>query len=119
MHLKHFRLKDPTALNLLLSQEQTKVEAIEPMLAAFPGRRFVLVGDSGEEDPEIYGKIARKYGRQIAAILIRNVTDEAAADERFRRAFEGIEPQRWELFRRPAQLEGLLSRLSQAHGAAG
>jgi len=118
-HLKHFRLTDSTAFSLLSSQEATKLGAIEPILAAFPGRRFVLVGDSGEQDPEIYGRIARKHGRQIAAILIRNVTDETADGQRFRRALEGIERQRWELFRRPQQLEGLLGRLSQSQEAAG
>lgn len=113
MHLKHFRLKDSTALSLLASREKTKLEAIEPILAAFPGRRFILVGDSGEEDPEIYGKIARKHGDRIAAILIRNVTDEAADGDRFSRAFEGIGRQRWRLFSRPEQFRGLLGELGQ------
>jgi phosphatidate phosphatase APP1 len=118
-HLKLFRLTDSTAFSLLSSQEATKLAAIEPILAAFPGRRFVLVGDSGEQDPEIYGKIARKYGRQIAAILIRNVTDEDANGARFRRALEGIQRQRWRLFRRPEELQGLLGKLSQLQEAAG
>ncbi|MHC4178753.1 MAG: phosphatidate phosphatase App1 family protein, partial [Planctomycetota bacterium] len=117
-HLKHFRLKDSTAFSLLASQEKTKLGAIEPILAAFPGRRFILVGDSGEQDPEIYGKIAREHGRQIAAILIRNVTDEAADGERFGRAFERIQPQRWRLFGRPEQLDGLPGTLSESQEAA-
>ena len=54
MDLKLFRLKDPSALDLLQSQTATKIRAIEPLLAAFPQRRFVLIGDSGEQDPEIY-----------------------------------------------------------------
>jgi hypothetical protein len=119
MHLKQFRLKDPTAFSLLASQEETKLGAIEPILTAFPHRRFVLVGDSGEQDPEIYGKIARKYGQQIAAILIRNVTGEAAQGERLRRALEGIEPRRWQLFRWPEQLREVPHRLSQPQEAAG
>ena len=117
-HLKHFRLTDATAFNLSRSQEKTKLRAIEPILAAFPHRRFVLVGDSAEQDPEIYGRIARRHGEQIAAILIRNVTGEAAGDERFRRAFEGVEQQRWELFRRPEQLEGLLGKLDRSQETA-
>ena len=58
-HLKLFRLTDSSVLNLLGSQEGFKTGAIEEILAALPGRRFVLVGDSGEQDPEIYGRIAR------------------------------------------------------------
>ena len=111
-HLKQFRLKDPTALNLLLSQEETKFRAIEPILAAYPRRQFVLVGDSGEQDPEIYGKIARKHGERIAAILIRNVTEEAAGSDRFRRAFERIERRRWRLFCRPEELRQVLDELA-------
>ncbi len=114
MHLKHFRLTDSSALSLLESQEATKLGAIEPILAAFPGRRFVLVGDSGEQDPEIYGKIARKHSAQIAAILIRDLSGEAADRERLRRAFEGIPRERWRLFRQPEQLERLPAELSRS-----
>ena len=58
--LKHFRLKDPSALSLLQSQEDTKMRAIEPILQAFPQRQFILIGDSGEQDPEIYTRIAQR-----------------------------------------------------------
>ena len=119
MHLKLFRMTDATALNLVLSQEATKLDAIEPILAAFPKRRFVLVGDSGEEDPEIYGKIARKHPDQVVAILIRNVTDEAADGARMRRAMEGVERRRWELFERPQQIRELLGKLNELRKTAG
>ena len=74
--LKLFRLKDPSALDLLQSQTATKIGAIEPLLKAFPERRFVLIGDSGEQDPEIYTEIARTHRPQVVAVFIRNVTDE-------------------------------------------
>lgn len=118
VHLKLFRLTDSTVFSLLASQEKTKLRAIEPILAAFPRRRFILVGDSGEEDPEIYGKIARQYGDRIAAILIRNVSDEAADGRRLRAAFAGIDPKRWRLFRQPEELRRLLSELGQAEEIA-
>jgi len=108
-HLKDFRLSDPSALLKLTAQEDYKLAAIAPILAAFPGRRFVLVGDSGEQDPEIYGKLAGKYGRQIAAILIRNVTDEKPDGARFRKAFAGFD--RWRLFRQPDELRPLVTEL--------
>ena len=66
--LKYFRLKDPSALSLLQSQEDTKMRAIEPILQAFPQRRFILIGDSGEQDPEIY-TLLRGARQQIVAIL--------------------------------------------------
>jgi phosphatidate phosphatase APP1 len=38
-----------------------------------PGRSFVLIGDSGERDPEIYAKIAAKHPEQILRICIRQI----------------------------------------------
>lgn len=114
-HLKHFRLKDSTALNVLGSQEEYKAGHVEPILAAFPGRRFVLIGDSGEQDPEIYGRLARQHPKQVVAVWIRNVTSEPADSPRIGRAFEGVEPDRWKLFDRPEELEPLLALLMAKH----
>jgi phosphatidate phosphatase APP1 len=33
----------------------------------------VLIGDSGEKDPEIYTAVARRFPQQVAAIAIREV----------------------------------------------
>jgi phosphatidate phosphatase APP1 len=51
-----------------------KLGAIREILATYPGLRFVLVGDSGQEDPEIYSTIVREHPGRILAIYIRNVT---------------------------------------------
>jgi hypothetical protein len=110
-HLKYFRLTDSSVLNLFGSQEGYKTPVIEELLAALPGRRFVLIGDSGEQDPEVYGAIARKHPGQVAAIFIRNVTGEQPGAERFRKAFEGIAAQGWKLFDQPAELDPLVSKL--------
>jgi len=103
-HLKRFRLKDSTALDLFASPEAFKLEHIEPILVAFPERRFVLVGDSGEKDPEIYGTLARKYSEQIVRIFIRDVSVGEPDASRFRRAFVGVPDQRWAVFRTPDEL---------------
>jgi membrane protease YdiL (CAAX protease family) len=117
LHLKHFRLSDATVINVLASQETTKRRAIEPILAAFPARRFILVGDSGEQDPEIYAKLARRRPRQVVAVFIRNVTDEAADGRRFRTALQGIDPGRWKLFRSAEELQPLVTELIRTHAA--
>ena len=39
----------------------------------FPGRSFVLVGDSGEVDPEVYRQIKDEFKEQVQEILIRDV----------------------------------------------
>ena len=38
-----------------------------------PTLKFVLIGDSGEKDADIYVSVAKKYPDRIAAIIIRNV----------------------------------------------
>lgn len=116
-HLKYFRPTDSTVLSVLSSQEKTKHRAIGSVIAAFPKRRFVLVGDSGEQDPEIYGKVAREHPGKVVGIFIRNVTGESADSRRFRSALKGIEKGRGRVFRRAEELRPLLSELIEAHAA--
>ena len=98
-HLRSFRLKDESFFNLFKSSRETKPSAIEGLLADFPGRDFVLVGDSGEADPEIYGDVARRHPGRVRAILIRNVTGERAEDPRYvDRAFRSLSPDQWLVF---------------------
>lgn len=103
-HMKRFRLKDASALTLLGPQEQYKTEVIQRILADFPRRRFTLVGDSGEQDPEIYAAIARNHPAQIERILIRNAGGKGAEPARFQKAFEGVPVERWRVFERAEQL---------------
>ncbi len=109
--LKPFRLKDETFFNLFKSSAETKPPVIEALLAAYPGRGFVLVGDSGEVDPEVYGAIARRHPDQVRAILIRNVTGEAPDAARFRdAAFKDLPPELWLLFENAAVAQTFLQR---------
>ena len=96
--LKKVRLKDGSIRNIVADSTITKPPVIEALLAAHPARRFVLVGDSGEKDPEIYGDVLRRHPARIVRVFIRNVTGAGATDARFTRAFSGIDPARWQLF---------------------
>jgi Uncharacterized conserved protein (DUF2183) len=103
LHLRSFSLR-PSAL---LDDEATsrhKLTEIAQLLADHPRRRFVLVGDSGERDPEVYGQIAREQPARIAAVLIRDVTNEPADAERYRTAFTSVAAERWRLFTDPVTL---------------
>ncbi|MFO1352152.1 MAG: phosphatase domain-containing protein [Gammaproteobacteria bacterium] len=103
-HLKLFRWKDSSFFNLFEDPIQYKEDAIADLLGRYPDRRFLLIGDSGEKDPETYGAIARRYSRQVAAIVIRAV---AAADNnpaRFQTAFTGLSPALWQVFSNPDQI---------------
>jgi hypothetical protein len=87
---------------LLLDPLESKPPAIRALLERFPRRTFILVGDSGEKDPEVYGLLAREHPAQIARILIRDVTREPRAAPRYAKAFAGVHAERWELFTDPA-----------------
>lgn len=57
----------------LLAHGDYKRGRIEQVLRAHPTTRFLLVGDSGEHDPEIYDGIRTAHPDQIAGIAIRQV----------------------------------------------
>jgi hypothetical protein len=103
-HLRDFRIRDGSFLAALLSPEHYKPGVIRPLLERFPQRRFVLVGDSGEKDPEIYGALARQFPDQIAGIWIRDVTGETPAAPRYQQAFTNVPPTRWRVFKEPTEI---------------
>ncbi|MFW6050938.1 MAG: App1 family protein [Myxococcota bacterium] len=51
-----------------------KLDKIRGILQALPWLPFVLIGDSGQQDPEHYTAIAREHPGRIACIYIRDVT---------------------------------------------
>jgi len=62
---------------LKLSHEQHKLPRIRELLDLYPELPFLLIGDSGEHDPELYARIVSEYPGRILAVYIRNVSDEA------------------------------------------
>lgn len=50
-----------------------KIEKIRHIIQVFKGLKFILIGDSGQQDPEIYSRIAHEAPECIAAIYIRDV----------------------------------------------
>lgn len=103
--LKLVRIKDETLFDLFKPGTQTKPAQIEPLLDRFPGRHFVLIGDNGEQDPEVYAQIMRRHPAQVLRIYLRNVAGESREDLRYQSAYQGIDRARWRLFDDPATLE--------------
>ena len=83
-----------------------KDTAIRKLLRAQPGGAFVFIGDSGEADPEIYGRLAAEFPRAVRRTFIRDVTPHDPP-LRYRRAFAGIPSP---LFTYAAQLPAALDR---------
>lgn len=96
-------LRESTTLRTLIpgdgESRAHKLSGIARLMEDFPQRRFLLVGDSGELDPEIYGEVARKQGGRIEGIVIRDVTGEGRDSARYAAAFEGVDPAAWHLLR--------------------
>lgn len=59
---------------------EQKVGQISTLMAHFPDRSFVLIGDSGEKDPEVFAAIREQYGGQVQEIRIRDVADVASSN---------------------------------------
>lgn len=51
-----------------------KLALIRDMLSVYRDLPFVLIGDSGQHDPETYAQVVREHPGRVAAILIRNVS---------------------------------------------
>jgi phosphatidate phosphatase APP1 len=50
-----------------------KLERASRLIERFPQLRWVLLGDSGQADAELYAEAAQRFGDRIAAIYIRDV----------------------------------------------
>ncbi|CAJ1947393.1 unnamed protein product [Cylindrotheca closterium] len=74
-HLKTIRPKDKTLLQLFADPVEYKRQHIEGIIQKYPKRSFVLVGDSGEKDPEIYAEIYRNFPKNVESVWIRNINN--------------------------------------------
>lgn len=61
-------------VELAFTHGRHKLAAIDRILTTYPALPFILIGDSGQEDPEIYAEAARRYPGRILAVYIRDVT---------------------------------------------
>jgi phosphatidate phosphatase APP1 len=62
----------------LRMKKNHKTEAIESILYTYPNLQFILIGDSGEQDPEIYAALVQRFPQRIRAIYVRSVNQDPA-----------------------------------------
>jgi len=98
LYLRTFRIKDRSLLNFLKPSTDYKISTISHLIERFPNRDFILIGDSGEHDPEIYADILRKFPARVKMIYIRKVPGSDLSAQRFNKAFNHIKTERWALF---------------------
>ena len=94
-----------------------KLRTVNKLLRRYPKRKFILIGDSGEKDPEVYLQIARNRPDQVVQILIREVYTgsdllNARHNERWEKIKSELTPeQEFHVFHEPAELAQLPNQL--------
>ena len=71
MFLKDYGIDDNQFIRK--GHDQHKLAAIETVLAFYPDRRFLLIGDNGQKDVEIYARVVEDFGPRVGAVFIRDV----------------------------------------------
>ena len=71
LHLRVSHLENFSFFTMLRSSKVTKPSTINDIIKSYPKRKYVLVGDSAENDAEIYAHIYHQYPQNIHKILIR------------------------------------------------
>lgn len=67
----------------LTKQQGYKLDRLEGLLQVLPSMRVILVGDSGEHDPEIYAELRRRHPDRVAGIVIRKTPGSDVTPSRF------------------------------------
>ena len=74
MFLQDWGIDEKTLI--LASHTEHKVAQIQTLVDYYPNLRFVLIGDSGQHDPEIYLQVIRAHPGRVLAAFIRDVTPD-------------------------------------------
>lgn len=73
IYLQDIAVVEPKSTHI--GSENHKHETISGLFDDYPKTKFVLIGDSGQEDPENYLDLVKEHGKdRIRAVLIRAVT---------------------------------------------
>jgi hypothetical protein len=119
MHLRHMRLRDLRSDRKREGSFRNKRSAIETLLRLYPQRRFILCGDSGERDAELYSGIAKDFGDQILHIAIRDCgAGHGRAEQPAQTWLEGLPRDRWTVFTESEELGHLIEAVA-ASGPGG
>jgi len=66
---------------------------IDTVLQVYPDLPVVLVGDSGQHDPEVYAGLVERHPRRIAAVYIRDLEQSAGRTNELAEIGEGLRRQ--------------------------
>ncbi len=101
--LRKFRVKDSSLIDFFKPSSDYKLTKIRDIIERYPKHQFILIGDNGEHDPEVYNIIAKEFPNNIQAVYIRDVLDSTL--DKTRRIQEGGNTRlvTWKTFKDPAE----------------
>ena len=73
----------------LFEQFHYKAEKIGALIRMYPGMKWVLFGDNGENDKEVYTYIGKKYPEKIEGIFIRDIHSGLFREEKLKEGKQG------------------------------
>jgi phosphatidate phosphatase APP1 len=101
MHLRAVSLKSSLWHKLFDANTPSshKLETISALIDDFPERQFVLIGDTGEFDPEIYAQVATRFPQQVSKIWLHEVQpDQASSTLKIEQIMQDVPRDKWQLF---------------------
>lgn len=106
LHKKGFPISSIHLCPLLgRNRANFKLQQVESLLSQFPERKFILVGDSGEKDPEVYAEIMKRHPKQVLKVLIRSVAPSDQENlSKAHAAFQGMGADKWQVFADPEEV---------------
>lgn len=113
LHLRRVKIHEELFAKGSTTQRHKLIE-IRALLEQFPQRQFVLIGDSGESDPETYAEAVKAYPKQIIGIYIRDVTGQMADNDRYQKTFANTPASLWHIFTKPDELAYFIAILKPA-----
>lgn len=67
---------------------QHKQDKIKRLMTLFPKLKFILIGDSGQRDTEIYRQVLHEFPDRILAVYIRKIGKKDDFDKETSEEFE-------------------------------
>ncbi|KAI9144487.1 hypothetical protein BKA69DRAFT_797370 [Paraphysoderma sedebokerense] len=97
------KLIDLDTARLYSPTQQHKLDAIASIMKRFPQRKFLLIGDSGELDPDTYAKAYKTWQKEVdvKCIWIRAVQGANNTAIRFNEDFKEVPQEKWFVFSNP------------------
>lgn len=99
-HMRHFTWFDKNFLSFFFSTNYiaSKTDTIEMFLKNTMNRKFILLGDSFQKDPNIYANITAKNLDRIEKVFIRKYANDTSTQLKLEQIFQNIPRNKWATF---------------------